>query len=133
MIGGFTGTSLGMTLQQCLELRDLFEDWSIHELHVGDCVGADHQAYSIARHLGMRVVGHPPTNPIKRTFLKYDTEFSPYPYLERNHNIVDCVKRGSGMLFVAPSSDHETLRSGTWATKRYAEKVGCSICILSRG
>ena len=117
-----------MSLQQCLELRDQFEINDVRELHVGDCVGGDHQAYIIAKHMGMRVVGHPPDNRSKRAFLDYNFEQPTKPYLVRNHNIVDCVE----MLFVGPLTDLEQIRSGTWATKRYAERIGVAIHVLQR-
>lgn len=133
MIAGFTGTSQGMSLQQCLELRDQFEINDVRELHIGDCIGGDHQAYTIAVYMGMRVVGHPPDKRRKRAFLKYDHLHDEFPYLVRNHNIVDWVKSKSGIMFIGPLTNHEEVRSGTWATKRYAKKVGCHIHILRRG
>jgi predicted Rossmann fold nucleotide-binding protein DprA/Smf involved in DNA uptake len=49
----------------------------------------------------------------------------PLPYLERNHAIVN----ESDFLIAAPDGP-ETLRSGTWATVRYARKVGKRVLVI---
>lgn len=47
-------------------------------------------------------------------------EREPGPYLWRNHQIVDATSA----LIAAPFGFEEELRSGTWATVRYARKLG---------
>lgn len=134
MIAGFSGTSKHIILPQCLELLDEMRDYDIHELHLGDCIGGDHQAYVIAKHIGnIKLVGHPPDNPKKRANLKYDRLYPEAPYLVRNHRIVDWVNSKSGIMFIGPATFEEELRSGTWATYRFAKEVGCAIHVLHRG
>jgi hypothetical protein len=48
------------------------------------------------------------------------------PYLVRNHEIVD----DSQVLIAAPKEFTEQLRSGTWATIRYARKIGRTVRIV---
>ncbi len=61
-----------------------------------------------------------------RNFSKGDETRKPKPYLKRNHDIVD----ESDILIGFPSSEEERLRSGTWATVRYARKTGKRIYII---
>jgi hypothetical protein len=77
---------------------------------------------------GIRIVIHPPTDPKKRAFCKGAAEIrEPKPYLDRNHDIVD---EGSGLLIAAPFQEEEILRSGTWATVRYAWKIGRALDVF---
>ncbi len=50
------------------------------------------------------------------------------PYLERNRDIVDA----SEVLIACPSTREEVMRSGTWATVRYARKKGMKITLIFR-
>lgn len=50
----------------------------------------------------------------------------PAEYLDRNHAIVD----ECSVLIAAPRSLTEEQRSGTWATVRYARKMGRPVVIL---
>lgn len=124
---GFTGTQRGMTRRQVVALRQLMTGAT--ELHHGDCIGADAQADAIARIFGVPVVIHPPENPSKRAFTAQggDTVWQPLPYLERNHDIVD----ECDVLIAAPKTPNEELRSGTWATVRYARRIGRPVNILT--
>jgi hypothetical protein len=123
---GFTGTQRGMTGVQQANLRAHLEaaapDWWAH----GDCIGADAESHAIARALGLRVAVFPPTNPRKRAFCEGDWTHSTLPYLLRNHLIVNRVQR----MYAAPGEMEEVLRSGTWATIRYARRVERSLTIL---
>jgi hypothetical protein len=127
---GFTGRQTLPTRAQIDTL--LFVLAEVTELHHGDCIGADAEAHCImvgmAERIGARFpVLHPPDNPVKRA---YSAPFSevrpPKPYLIRNHDIVD-ETRG---LIAVPSTDEEQLRSGTWATVRYARTLGRPIWII---
>jgi hypothetical protein len=117
---GFTGTRRGMTPDQRsavrLALREFAADGS--EFHHGDCVGADEEAAAIARELGYKIVGHPPSNDSKRAFVIADEEWKRKDYITRNHDIVNAVD----VMIAAPRETKEVLRSGTWATIRYAQK-----------
>lgn len=123
---GFTGTQLGMTPLQIARLTKLLHFHKPSEFHHGDCIGADAQAHDIVETFPVRIVIHPPTNDSKRAFKWADEGRLAKPYLERNHDIVD----ETDLLLVAPKSVNEELRSGTWATWRYAVKMKKPTIIL---
>lgn len=128
MKAGFTGTQDGMTKKQRFALEDLLDELEVTELHHGDCVGADEEVNTIALAVGIRIVLHPPTDPKKRAFCVGAAEVrEEKDYLDRNHDIVD----GGEVLLASPKSDVEKLRSGTWATVRYARKRAKDIFIIS--
>lgn len=128
---GVTATRYGLTAPQVLTAADRLMAWrdqrGARELHHGDCIGGDEEVAEIARDLGYRLVCHPPASRRFRAFVKSDEYRPPAPYLTRNHNVVDTVH---GMLAL-PSGDVEQLRSGTWATVRYARKVGRPLVVVS--
>jgi hypothetical protein len=116
---GFTGSEDGMTTRQ-LEVVKWLLDRGPAEFHHGDCIGADEQAHELAKAAGLRIVIHPPDNPSKRAFCTdYDEIREEKPYLARNHDIVNECE----MLLATPSTAHEILRSGTWATVRYGRRA----------
>ncbi len=136
---GFTGTQIGMSLRQKAALREFLLDLEIDEFHHGDCIGADEEAHRLLLDLRPSslptIVIHPPINPAKRAYCRRFSspgikivELNPQDYIERNHSIVDAVHG----LIVAPKSDAEELRSGTWATYRYAKKIGKLTMVLLR-
>jgi hypothetical protein len=139
---GFTGTGSkpGMDAGQQLQFMNFLMDNGVTELHHGDCIWADAQADAIAKKLGIHVVTHPPTDNKKRAYChgigsngkrhNHDnqTERWPKPYLVRNHDIVDETEQ----LFAAPKELAEVVRSGTWATIRYARKTGKLVEIALR-
>lgn len=125
MIAGFTGTRKGMTKNQLIQFIKELEPYN--EIHLGDCIGADAEAWLIAKAYRLRLVGHPPVKSKLRAHLAYDFSHSPLGYIERNHEIVDWCDT----LFVAPEGPEENHpRSGTWATYRYAKKEGAEIFLL---
>jgi len=125
---GFTGTHKGMTDNQKKALFEFLQRFRYTDarFHHGDCLGADAEAAAAALGLGLKVVQHPPTNDLHRAHTEAHEYRDPAPYLERNHNIV----RSTGVLLAAPSTKQEQLRSGTWATVRYARKLNRSIIFL---
>ena len=124
---GFTGTQHGMTLAQLTSVRGLLEERKVDsvDFHYGDCIGADAEAFVQAKSLGYRTISHPPKVECKRAHTAAHITLAPKDYLERNHDIVDFVD----ILIAAPRGP-ETLRSGTWATVRYARKQGKDIHIV---
>jgi NAD(P)H-hydrate repair Nnr-like enzyme with NAD(P)H-hydrate dehydratase domain len=124
MIAGFTGTQQGMTDNQKETFAKLLE--RVDELHHGDCIGADADAHRIAKDLKKSVHSYPPINQSKRAFCDADVINSEKEYLVRNHDIVD----SSDFLIATPKGNKEELRSGTWATIRYARKVGKKVVII---
>jgi hypothetical protein len=130
---GFTGTQAGMTAHQKARLVTVltyFTEGSASELapqlHHGDCIGADWEAASIAKAMGFWIVAWPPTNSAKRGYFKSHDIHIPAPYLVRNQSIVKVTER----LIAAPKTMEEEQRSGTWATIRYARKIGKPVEII---
>lgn len=122
---GFTGTQDGMTEIQkerffaiySWYLRNFLDDL---EFHQGQCIGADQEALEIVQSLGgVWTVSHPPTETRRQHNILCDEIREPKWFLDRDHDIVDEVN----VLLAAPRSRKEELRSGTWATVRYARKV----------
>lgn len=123
---GFTGTHTGMTPAQKNIVRALLFATSGNSFHHGDCVGADAEAHDIAKELGWFIAGHPPDNDKARAFKECDTNWDPKPYLTRNREIVDACE----LLIATPTELDEQLRSGTWATVRYAKKTHTNTVII---
>lgn len=123
---GFTGTQNGMTKKQEIAVWQLLHDNLPDEFHEGDCIGADVSAAVYARKLGYWIVSHPPLIQKKRAFFPADEERAPYDYLVRNHNIV----RETQELLATPFQAEEIMQSGTWATIRFAKKLGRKVTIV---
>jgi hypothetical protein len=119
-----------MTERQTEKLADIL--WQnrdkVTEFHHGDCMGADSEAHEVAEAAfgAKKIWVHPPDDAKKRAFRVSSHVARPRPYLERNRAIVDA----SDMVIAAPKSMTEELRSGTWATVRYARKTGKRVLIL---
>lgn len=119
---GFTGPRVGVTSMQKRYIRiSLQKVWndnpnSTKYFHHGDCVGGDSIAHDLAVAIGYVIVIHPPTDPKYRAF-KEGIVLPEKSYIERNHDIVD----NSHFILAATSTIREQLRSGTWATIRYAK------------
>lgn len=124
---GFTGTRSGLTPQQKHELGRIADDHlAPAEFHHGDCKGADFEAFILFKCSGLITVSHPPTNSKHRAFTRNDKEFPPQDYLARNRSIVD----KTDFLVACPRTKNEEVRSGTWATIRYARKRGKPVAII---
>jgi len=125
---GFTGTRKGMTEPQKKNFGKLLKKYDISEFHHGDCIGSDEEAHEIADKLNCRIHIHPPLDRKHRAFCNPLATYShpPKPYLERNHDIVN----DTAILIAAPDSDKEKMRSGTWATIRYAKKKGKDVIVI---
>jgi hypothetical protein len=80
-------------------------------LHHGDCIGRDAHAHRLARQLGMLVEIHPPIYGSLRAFCAADYANKPRRFLTRNRF-------------------EEQLRSGTWATVRYAQQMGKRVIVV---
>lgn len=125
---GFTGTQEGMTINQARMLWIRIRD--DEEFHHGCCIGADEAAHFIAKSLGIRVVGHPPTNERKMSNASRDScdEIRPaLDYLDRNKEIVNETDR----LEACPKSTFEEWRSGTWSTIRWGRKMRKQVQIIA--
>lgn len=134
MFVGFTGTQRGLTSYQRNELASALASLKAvaattntpAQFHHGDCIGADYEAHYLARKLGWHIVVHPPENTKKEAWCIADERRPSFPYLVRNHNIV----RATDILIACPRTGTEEQRSGTWATVRYARKIGRPVFIL---
>jgi len=125
---GFTGTQKGMSENQISQFIKEMSNHYSYEFHHGDCIGSDRDAHNIASSLMNveKIVIHPPDNSSKRAYCKGDEIKPEKPYLERNKDIVDEID----LLIACPKSNKEELRSGTWATIRYAKEQGKKIIII---
>lgn len=128
MRAGVTATHHGLTQAQKDRLRYEFAVNMVTTLDLGDCIGGDTDAFHIARDMGrpLWLVGHVPINPRARSFLKYDEEREPLPYLERNKRIVQAGE----WMFVLPYEEREQPRGGTWSTYRYTKKIGKPLTLI---
>jgi hypothetical protein len=128
---GFTGSREGMTDRQ----KSAFGLWiygrRFAEFHHGCCVGADAFAVVVILDEAIgrpTVIGHPGDWPplTDKEACASSAELKPCrPNLERNRNIVDATDH-----LVACPKGKEEQRSGTWATIRYARKVGRPVTII---
>jgi hypothetical protein len=119
---GITGRRTGLTEKQYTSLRSAMYLWSKLTLdpvlHHGDCVGADEMSYLIGTEFGYKIICHPPIGASLRAFTGIGNHEirEPREYLERNADIAsECH-----VLIGVPDTFFEKLRSGTWATIRYA-------------
>lgn len=133
---GFTGSSRRVTAEQRRELPQVLallarEGNYYTDFHHGDCIEADEAAHVVAYQLGFKIIIHPPEDARKRAWCKSKyghpaaEHMPPAPYIERNHDIVDATE-----VLVAMPDSAERLRSGTWATVRYAQKKGRRIITI---
>jgi hypothetical protein len=116
MIVGFTGSRDGMSAAQRSEVAHLLWILSATEFHHGDCVGADEIAHSIAVVRKVNIVIHPPTSEKLRAHCSPGKILPAKEFIKRNHDIVNV----SDILIATPKEMGMIIRSGTWATIRYA-------------
>jgi len=154
---GFSGTQSGMSWNQKANLVQFFRMYRCITFVHGDCTGADAEAHKIAEKyfetllanketIEPRIVVHPALNPMKRAYtLGRKHEFlvgdflldgicyeqvAPQKYLDRNKHIVDATD----ILLACPKEQEMTMRSGTWATIRYAwsqvQRTGKKVIVI---
>ena len=127
MIISFTGTQQGMTDKQKYTFEKILYNIRLIEFHHGDCIGADSDAHDIACIHNAKIIVHPPNNNSKRAFCtNADKTKEPKPYLTRNNDMAIICD----LLIATPKEYKEQLRSGTWATIRYARKYNNKIAII---
>lgn len=124
---GFTGTQKGLLVFQRSILKIVLQKLHVTEFHHGDCIGADETAHDLMN-AKCDIIIHPPSDPKKRAWCQpvYGRILPEKPYLERNHDIVDATT----ILVATPDSPNEKSRSGTWATVRYAKRLGRPIYLI---
>ncbi len=137
IILGFTGTKQGMTPEQKESVKNILTRFNevkikVSEAHHGDCVGADFEFHTIMKEATVPIGIHPPINPKYRAFChgaNFSYKDKLYPekeYLDRNHDIVNVCD----LLIATPKSFKEEIRSGTWATVRYAKHNNKVIAVI---
>jgi hypothetical protein len=127
MIIGMTGNRTGISEKAMKRFRKLMnKSEDIKEGHHGDCLGADTDFHDELTEKRIKTIIHPPDIDTARAFSKGTETRKPKPYIARNHDIVD----ECDVLIGFPSSDQEAVRSGTWATIRYARKIDRRIYII---
>jgi len=130
---GFTGTRNGMSDAQKTALVALLKKYTtrdnvtVHEFHHGGCEGADLEAGAIASKLKYHIVIHPGGATYLPKGIKAAVK-DPKPNLVRNQDIVNAVD----LVIAAPRTSTEELRSGTWATIRYAKRQNKALRMLDR-
>lgn len=129
---GFTGTQAGLTYAQYLTLGRILDHFSqrykSRYFHHGCCIGADCEGNTVAEYYGYTSVAHPPINKKKvfKDWEECDIILEEKDYLNRNLDIVD----SSYLIIGCPKQDHEVVRSGTWATLRWARSTHKHIIII---
>lgn len=150
VILGFTGTRRGMTPAQRAALPGVLATLPERVLH-GGAVGADHEFDSFisplywnqttdAQRLMNTFKGNIPIVVFPVGQKRHDFWFEEAPFgaireiyetvrdpLERNLTIAKTCHR----LLACPAESDEVLRSGTWATVRYARAAGKPITIIA--
>jgi hypothetical protein len=83
--------------------------------------------HDIAFALDIDITLHPPTSDKDQAICEgWTWKEQRAAHLQRNRNIVDAVQ----VMIACPRGFEEELRSGTWATIRYARKVGRKLYII---
>jgi hypothetical protein len=131
---GFTGTRQGMTDEQKLMVMDMLTQLEPAQVFHGDCTGADADFDYICKGLGIIREIYPGTDSYglspTRAYCDAEIQHPSLPYLVRDKIIAE---KGVDGLMACPKSVHEERRSGTWATVRYARKLGRRVWILYPG
>ena len=134
---GFTGTEFdgGMNEYQLGEVRALLTEeldrYSAGEVIArhGDCIGADAQFHALCLELEIPIVIHPPTEARMRAYCEGALRVEPErKYLDRN----DDIARLCNCLLATPREKSEIIRSGVWATVRYARQYHKPVAIVYR-
>ena len=139
IILGFTGTRKGLTVAQINALSAVLFALQPDEIHHGNAHGADTEFSILARTtsagckgrgangVGPFQVSHPCNIKSQQADCNWpDREELPKSPLTRNWDIVNACE----LLIACPAGTQEELRSGTWATVRYARRTNRPLVIL---
>jgi len=127
---GFTGTRNGMSEIQMRMVFQALNQAHPEEVHHGACMGADKDFHNIATSQLIPIVIHPGVDrqgkSPSRAVCNFYKEMKPEKfYLDRDKDIVDAVD-----YILACPKGKEEIRSGTWATIRYARKKRKQLVII---
>ena len=127
---GITASRKGISAQALETFEAVLQEHpELEELHHGDCVGGDEQIHMMVQNIvpEVRLVIHPPINEDLRANCKGAYKVLPKKdYMSRNHDIVNT----SEVIVGFPNGNHEIIRSGTWATLRFARKKNKKIIVI---
>lgn len=124
---GFTGTRVGMSLEQQEACVAFLAEHMPSTVHHGDAIGADAEIHAISVEHDLSIVVHPPLKPAFRAFCKGNETRSEQPYMVRNRAIVD----ETDLLLATPAGEREAFpKSGTWRTIEYARRLGRPVTII---
>jgi hypothetical protein len=134
---GFTGTRAEITFNQKMGIASILaknlEKVSINEFRHGQCVGADCYVAAVAKNLTYKVIAYPgfpggnrADRQYRGKFNKNDVVMAEEEFFTRNRLIV----LASDLMIATPKESYETLRSGTWATVRFATKKGKHLIVV---
>lgn len=133
IIIGFTGTQVGMTDAQKREVNAILADKKSQSIGIncaihGDCIGADSEFHTMATNLQYQTIAYPASDVDKRKVANCQCSFKnpPRPALTRNHDIVGVAN----LMVACPKEMSEIIRSGTWATIRYARSIKTPLIIV---
>lgn len=127
----FTGTRKGLTAAQHEKLGEVIRLIAPEQIeaHHGLCEGADDSFHELVEELykagDRKIVGHPPSDKKYYSHNACDEMWAAKGYLVRNHDIVDQAE-----ILIACPKGKESLRSGTWATVRYANQRRKPVTII---
>jgi hypothetical protein len=121
---GFTGTRKGMSVEQYTAVLKFVLSLNPNRqfyFHHGQCMGADQQFHDMIYYNTKSTIIVHPSIVKEYTFdIKFDSRIAilpEKPYSQRNKEIV----RASELLIATPGQISQIMRSGTWATLRYAK------------
>lgn len=120
---GFTGTRQGLSPYQKSTLVRLYSVLRPEVLHVGGAAGADLDATNLFPSPKVEIYPSNLEVVLPKNFSKI---WPPKHPLDRNRDIV----KASDALVACPKGNKEELRSGTWATVRYARIESLPIVII---
>lgn len=132
MILSFTGTQVGINAWQREQVRKALEFYNPVAVSHGACFGADDEFDIESAARGIHRIIYPsnlrgksqwPERLRARGSCEIKHELPP---LTRNPLIVN----ESTLLIACPRTNYEVLRSGTWATVRYARKKSIPIILI---
>ncbi|KKN36934.1 hypothetical protein LCGC14_0768570 [marine sediment metagenome] len=130
----FTGTQhRDLTTRQCFDLTNYLIEYraALRSIHLGDCIMADEQMFTIVQETGLEhlVILHPPSDARKRAYCPVPAQriMPPRPYLQRNRDMAAACD----VMLAAPKQEGEVVRSGTWATVRYARQLSKQVIIFN--
>lgn len=135
---GFTGNRNGFNqsqaerfermLRDLKNVKDAYGSNYFVEFHHGCCKGSDLQAADMFRKWfpDSKIVQHPPVVKSWAVINENDVILPSKPFLDRNFEIATRCD----FLVAVPKEREEQLRSGTWATVRYARKLNKPVEIL---